>query len=180
MKRGIVRAGALLLLLFLGGFLWFALFPPSPAPAGTKTDAVVVLTGGPGRLSHGLAVLRAGDAKRLLVSGVDPKVKSPELAAKQHVPQSVFDCCVDLGQAAVDTRSNAGETAAWMRAHNYRSLRLVTSADHMRRATLELRMEVGDDVLIVPDPVAAERPTPALFREFLKYGLRRGATLFGR
>ena len=179
LRRALPRIAALLILIALAGFLWFALFPPSPAPPGTRTDAVVVLTGGPGRLARGLAVLAQGKARRLLVSGVDRQVKAPELAARAHAPMALFDCCVDLGHEAVDTRSNAGETRAWMDKHGYRSLRLVTSADHMRRAALELRAELGPRITVVPDPVAADRPTMALFREFLKYCVRRVTLLFG-
>lgn len=180
MTRSLPRLLAILLLALLGWFLWFALVPLRPALAGTKTDAVVVLTGGPGRLAHGLEVLQAGQAKRLLVSGVDPVVRPVELAAKTKATLALFECCVDLGKEAVDTRSNAAETAAWVRANRYRSLRLVTSADHMRRATLELRTELGGDAVIVPDPVASDPKASALAREFSKYALRRAAVLFGR
>ena len=180
MTRALPRLAALVLLAGVGWFLWFALALPKPAPAGTRTDAIVVLTGGPGRLAHGLALLRTGRARRLLVSGVDPSVRPVELAEKARAPSSLFDCCVDLGREAVDTRSNAAETAAWMRAHGYRSLRLVTSADHMRRAALELRTELGPDIAVIADPVASHPPTASLAREFSKYALRRAALLFVR
>ena len=45
---------------------------------GTPTDAVVVLTGGPLRVQAGLAVLEAGQARKLLVSGVHPSVEITE------------------------------------------------------------------------------------------------------
>ena len=67
-----------------------------------------------------------------------------------------------------------------MRAHGYRSLRLVTSADHMRRAALELRTELGPGVTIVADPVASHAPLDSLVREFAKYVLRRAALLTAR
>ncbi len=174
-----IRLLGLLVLGVLGWFLWFALAPPRPAPSNTRTDAIVVLTGGPGRLAHGLDMLRAGRAKRLLVSGVDPAVRPPELAAKAHASRALFDCCVDLGSEAVDTRSNAAETARWMRVHDYRSLRLVTSADHMPRAALELRTVMGPGIMVVADPVASKPPIGSLVREFMKYALRRGAVLVG-
>src|SRR3546814_1477416 len=61
----------------------------------------------------------------------------------------LFDCCVDLGREAVDTRSNADETVRWVNKRGYRSLRLVTSAWHMPRARLELAERLDDDVEIV-------------------------------
>lgn len=173
------RLLAFLVLALLGWFLWFAVMLPEPAPAETRTDAIVVLTGGPGRLARGLQLLRAGRAERMLVSGVDPSVRPVELAVQAKVPEQIFDCCIDLGREAVDTRSNASETAAWVHANRYRSVRLVTSAFHMRRARLELRAELGDDVVILADPVPFEAPAEGLVREFAKYAVRRAALLSG-
>ncbi|MBU0864395.1 MAG: YdcF family protein, partial [Alphaproteobacteria bacterium] len=63
----IKRLISLLFLAWVLGFAWFALLLPLPAPA-QKTDAIVVLTGGPGRIDRALERLEAGDAKRLLIS----------------------------------------------------------------------------------------------------------------
>ena len=131
------RLLALLLLLWVLGFAWFALLLPQAAPL-TKTDVVVVLTGGPNRIDRGLQVLEAGKADRMLISGVAREVRPGELAAEYNRPQKLFDCCVDLGFQAVDTRSNALETARWATIHKAKSIRLVTHDWHMRRARLEL------------------------------------------
>jgi hypothetical protein len=93
------------LLAWVLGFAWFALLLPQPAPM-VKTDAVVVLTGGANRIDRGLAVLKAGKAKRMLISGVDRDVKPPELAAQYADSAKLFECCIDLGFQSVDTRSN--------------------------------------------------------------------------
>ena len=49
----IKRLISLLFLAWVLGFAWFALLLPQPAPA-EKTDAIVVLTGGPGRIDRAL------------------------------------------------------------------------------------------------------------------------------
>ncbi|MGK9165525.1 YdcF family protein [Inquilinus limosus] len=103
-----------------------------------RTDAIVVLTGGSERLRAGLDLLARGVAERLLVSGVHRDVKLGELFALSPTDDSLR-CCVDLGYAANDTLGNAQEAAAWMRAHGFRSLRLVTSNYHMPRSMLEFR-----------------------------------------
>src|SRR3546814_9682640 len=108
-----------------------------------------VMTGGPRRVGRCVDLLRAGRAKRLLVSGVARTVRPHELALTVDAPPSLFECCVDLGREAVDTRSNADETAKWVKRRGYRSIRLVTSAWHMPRARLELSARLDDDVLIV-------------------------------
>ena len=98
----IKRLISLLFLAWVLGFAWFALLLPQPAPA-EKTDAIVVLTGGPGRIDRALERLEAGDAKRLLISGVAREVKPKELAAEYKRPQALFDCCIALGFEAEAT-----------------------------------------------------------------------------
>ena len=74
----------------------------------------------------------------MLVTGVDPEVTPDEFAAEFEVDEAQMDCCVTLGFKAVDTRSNATETAEWVEANGITSLRLVTTDWHMRRAAGEL------------------------------------------
>lgn len=168
------RLFLLLMLLALAWGAGFGLFLFAlGTPLGARhTDAVVVLTGGPGRIQRGLDALRGGDARRMLVSGVNPSVRPGELAAQFPGDRALFRCCVDLGREAVDTRSNAEETARWVRDHGYRSIRLVTSDWHMARARLELSHALGD-VEIAGDAVRSRPGYRMLWREYHKYLLRR-------
>ncbi|PVX28460.1 YdcF family protein [Sphingomonas pokkalii] len=174
------RLFLLVLLLALGWGAGFGVFLLSLGkPLGAhSTDAVVVLTGGPGRIQRGLNALRRQDARRMLVSGVNPDVRPRELAAQFSADGGLFRCCVDLGHEAVDTRSNADETARWVREHDYRSVRLVTSDWHMPRARLELA-HVLSGVTIVGDGVPSRPGWRMLLREYHKYLVRRGALLVG-
>jgi len=165
-------------LLWLLGFVVFATTLPSPARADQQTDAIVVLTGGPGRVQRGLAMLATGRAQRMLVSGVDRRVRPIDLAQAQHIPPALLDR-VDLGREAIDTRSNADETAAWLARHHYRSVRLVTTDWHMRRARFELKRTLAN-VEVLPDAVPSEPSLPGLLREYDKYLLRRAASLVGQ
>ncbi|TVV69640.1 YdcF family protein [Sphingomonas solaris] len=175
----IARAAAALLLLWALGFAWFAIDQPGPAPDAAVTDAIVVVTGGPGRVQRGLDLLAAGRAQRLLVSGADRRVRPLELAEVNHVSPALVVARVDLGHEAVDTRSNADETAGWLARHRFRSVRLVTTDWHMSRACFELRRIVGDRVTILPDAVRSEPGFTALFKEYHKYLLRRVAAPLG-
>lgn len=161
------RALALLFVLWFLGLVWFAMYLPGPADAG-KTDAVVVLTGGAGRFERGLETLTAGQARRMLVSGVDPTVRRSEFEVLRKVPAKISRCCIDLDKASVDTISNARETARWIKGRNYRSLRLVTSDWHMRRAKMELDHVVGPDVRVVGDAVRSNPSLTQLFKEYNK------------
>jgi uncharacterized SAM-binding protein YcdF (DUF218 family) len=172
------RIFAALLLGWCGGFLWFSLTLPAPAPLGFKTDAVVVLTGGKGRLKRGLAVIEAGSARRMLISGVDRNTTRKQLAAAAGVRKSRLGTS-DLGYEAVDTRSNAEETARWVAKNRFTSIRLVTSAGHMRRARLELSRVLPRGISVVSDAVAVEARAPSIAAEYSKYLLRRAALAMG-
>jgi uncharacterized SAM-binding protein YcdF (DUF218 family) len=169
------RLVAIAVLAWAAGFLWFSLTLPPPAPLATRTDAVVVLTGGAGRLARGLAVIEAGSARRMLVSGVDRATTRAELAAAARVRKARLNT-TDLGYEAVDTRSNAEETARWVARHRFRSIRLVTSAGHMRRARLELARVLPLDIAVLPDAVPVEPAAPGIATEYSKF-LLRGAAL---
>jgi uncharacterized SAM-binding protein YcdF (DUF218 family) len=171
------RILATLALLWALGFAVFAV--TLPGPGGEEvTDGIVVLTGGPGRVQRGVALLRRGKAKRMLVSGVDRRVRPVELAEAYGIPAALMTR-IDLGSSAVDTRSNASETARWIAAHHYGSIRLVTTDWHMRRARYELR-QVLRGVHVVRDGVPSEPALTTLLREYNKLLLRRAAGLAGR
>jgi uncharacterized SAM-binding protein YcdF (DUF218 family) len=174
----ILRFLALLLLGWVGGFVIFVLGQGQPADL-RATDAIVVLTGGPGRLTRGLALLEAGRAKRMFVSGVGRQVLPAELAYANNAPEQLFACCVDLGHEAVDTRSNGPEVAHWVKRHGYRSVRLITTDWHMPRARFELSRSLDPSVQVVPDAVRSNPAINALISEYNKYLLRRVAVVFG-
>jgi len=165
----------LLLAAWLTGLLWFSLTLPDPVPvavATTRTDGLIVLTGGRGRLDVGFRLLAAGRASRLLVSGVHPATRLADLAVDSGLPQRLLDCCVDLGRQAGDTIGNAVEGAAWARRNRLTSVRLITSDDHMRRALFELQAR-APRLRIVPHPVASTHALPRLAVEFTKTVWRR-------
>jgi uncharacterized SAM-binding protein YcdF (DUF218 family) len=165
----LARIGALAGLLWIGGFILFVLNLPGPAASGTRTDGVAVLTGGPGRIARGVAVLKAGLAQRLMVSGVHPSVKPAEIGAAAGIPARLNACCVDLGFEADSTRSNAEEVSAWAAKHGFKTIRLVTASYHMPRARAELEARVPADVTIVADAVPASLPPWAMLVEYAKF-----------
>jgi uncharacterized SAM-binding protein YcdF (DUF218 family) len=138
---------------WFAGFLWFvATLPDRVTDETTRTDAIVVLTGGSERLGTGIALLQNGMAGRLFISGVHRGVDVPEiLKATRTAPPHLAGAIV-LGYAADDTVGNATETAQWAGREHVSSLRLVTGAYHMPRSLIEFRRALPD-VAIVPHPV---------------------------
>ena len=174
------RVLGVILLLWVLGFAIFMLSIGKPLE-GRSTDAVVVLTGGPGRIDRGLELLRQGKASHMLISGVAREVRPHELAVEYKIEPRLMSCCIDLGHEAVDTKSNAQETALWVRAHHYRTVRLVTADWHMPRAQLELAHQLGKDVELVGDAVRGSNGPRfvTLLIEYHKYLVRSVALMLG-
>jgi len=188
--RYIVPPVVLLFVLWLIGLIWFAaMLPHQVADPKGETDAIVVLTGGSGRLSQGLDLLSEKQARKLFVSGVYRGLDVTQLLRSGQQSPDEFQCCVTLGYEADDTEGNATETAAWMKAQKFKSLRLVTANYHMPRSMIEFRHAMPD-IEIVPHPVFPETfkqddwwlwPGSAalLAREYSKYLIALVRTGFG-
>ena len=174
----IARILSIPLLLYVLGYVLFVVFLPDAAD-DRRSEAVVVLTGGPGRIPRGLDLVERGVARRMFVSGVDPLVRRSELAAATRADPKLFACCVELGREAVDTRSNAEESAAWIHRKGYKSVRLVTTDWHMPRARFELGRLLNPDVELFSDAIESRPRFITLFKEYNKYLLRRAAVLAG-
>lgn len=153
MKR--LAAVALVLgAIWAAGLLWFAQhLPRHIADRDTRTDAIVVLTGGSLRIQEGVALLRARLAPKLFISGVARGVELGPLLQQDNVEATDLPCCIELGYAALDTPGNAREIASWLAARNIASIRLVTATYHMPRSMMELRAALPAAIRIVAHPV---------------------------
>jgi uncharacterized SAM-binding protein YcdF (DUF218 family) len=148
-----IGAATLSAVAWFSGLLWFTGVVLHSEPAEEKaTDAIVVLTGGSGRLDAGLTLLANGKAEKLFVSGVYRGVDVAALLRLSRRAPQELECCIALGYSADDTRGNAVETATWMTEEGYRSLRLVTANYHMPRSLLEFQRSMPS-VDVVPHPV---------------------------
>jgi uncharacterized SAM-binding protein YcdF (DUF218 family) len=150
-----------LALLWLAGMVRFAdSIPLSVEEPGRRTDVIVVLTGGSGRLDEGLNLLQQNMAERLFISGVYQGVDVKTLFSMfQHNPQEL-ETRIGIG-TAVNTTGNATETEVWIGAGGYKSLRLVTASYHMPRSLLEFHHAMpGIDIVahpVFPKHVKVER-----------------------
>jgi uncharacterized SAM-binding protein YcdF (DUF218 family) len=142
--------------LWVAGLIWFATAPLVEDHRAEATDAIVVLTGGSLRLNSGIALLREGKGRRLFVSGVNHQVDLEDLLHISGGDPSLANCCVVLGYEADDTLGNARETAQWIRAQGFHSLRLVTAWYHMPRSLLEFNRAMPE-IEVVAHPVFPEQ-----------------------
>lgn len=114
-----------------------------------QADCAIVVTGGPGRVREGLDLLYRGAVKKLIVSGVHPKVEWREI-----LPQWVFygglrEDDVVLERRSTTTYGNAIQSLPLVEALHCRSVALVTSTLHMHRAYQTFRGVFPTDFPIV-------------------------------
>jgi uncharacterized SAM-binding protein YcdF (DUF218 family) len=174
---------------FFGGFALFAthigalVAPADPEPA----DAIIVLTGGQSRIDAALDLLKSGKGRRLLISGVNPTASREALRVATGADTALFECCVDIDNAALDTIGNAEESAKWVEQHAYGSVILVTNNYHMPRSLLEMH-RLLQKARLEPYPVVNSRldhggwlakpdAMRVLFTEYLKYLAALGRSL---
>lgn len=128
--------------------------PKSVEDVSTRTNAIVVLTGGSQRLSVGFTLMANGMADRLFISGVYRGVEVKQLLDIAERSKEGASWKIEIGDAD-DTIGNAEETADWAKKAGIQSLRLVTAAYHMPRSLLELRHRLPKTT-IIPHPVFTE------------------------
>jgi uncharacterized SAM-binding protein YcdF (DUF218 family) len=157
-RHGWIVAIGVVAIAWLAGLVWFVGLVPHDAESDSAgTDAIVVLTGGSQRVENGLRLLAEGKAKKLFVSGVYHGTDVKALLRASNQQPKWLTCCIELGHEADNTHGNAAETAAWMRAEHFTSLRLVTASYHMPRSLLEFSRAMPD-IRIVPNPVFPTDP----------------------
>lgn len=143
--------------LWFYGFLVFVYsIPHIPTDTSTPTDAIVVWTGGPCRITTGVELLAQGLSNKLFVSGVE--TSKPTLLGLQcgsYLSRQALEPLQDkiyLGHSALSTLGNAIETSAWVRKNQIRSVRLVTTPVHMPRSLSEFQAEMPH-IDVIPHPV---------------------------
>ncbi len=169
-----------LLTMWFAGFAFYVYtIPTQDHSPETKTDAVIVLTGGSKRLAAGFKLLDQHKADKLFISGVDRSVKANELLDLYASPQNNHIHNIELGKNAFNTISNAQETKAWIIKNNIMSIRLVTANYHMPRSLFEFK-RIMSNIKIIPHPVISDnvniaewwhskRTALLLFKEYNKY-----------
>ena len=103
-----IKLVVLAAILLVGGFGYFIWrLPDQEIKLDRNADGIVVLTGGDSRVSDALALLAAGRANRLLISGVYTGTTTSDIARQVVDYNRLLACCVDLDYSAYNTLGNA-------------------------------------------------------------------------
>ena len=146
-----------------------------------KADAIIVLTGGKGRVEEGVRLFRESRAKFLFFVGVDPSVRKSDLyRPKPGDPPSEN---VILEKSSRNTLENSIFGRDLIVGNGIHSVLLITSRYHLKRASILFRNSLPKDITIIPHPVDSVNLKESwwshggsfqlLFREFYKYCLLR-------
>lgn len=148
-----------------------------------SADAIVVLTGGKNRVQEGLLLLRSGRARFLILSGASGSAGLDAIFPRQLTPGERGK--IVLERHSTSTYENAVEVGKLIKEGGLKSIILVTSVYHMKRAAFIFRRVLPSGVSILPHAVHsqnfdenrwwASKSIGKLFVEFVKlqwYGAR--------
>lgn len=173
----LLAASAVTIAVITGFFIYAAVILVWNKPNTDKVsaDAIIVPTGGRGRIESGMTLLLDNAAPRLLISGARENVTFSDIVTTIDMSESQKNaisnhCCIDIDYIAQTTETNAIESAKWVKKHDIKSILLVTSSSHMPRAYLQYSNALPNDVTITPFPVRTyPRSNLVMSRDFWLY-----------
>ena len=132
-----------------------------PPDTFARTDAIVSLAGGAGRLGKGLDLLEAGKADVLLLSGTGKGAGLAEIYPGRDLSRLDKSVVILLESRSTSTYENAIEAWAVLASRGeVNEIVLLTSNYHMLRAEYVFRKVFPADVKIHVHPVPAENVAP--------------------
>jgi len=135
-----IVSGMLVLFLVAGLTVFFGLgYYLSPQSKLAKSDVIVAISGGEtsSRADEAVALYKSGWAPRIIFSGAAQDTSGPSNARAmmtEAVAAGVPAAAIQLDEKSADTRENAANVRSLAEAAGYRSMILVTSPYHQRRA----------------------------------------------
>lgn len=128
-----------------------------------SADCGVVLTGGPGRVREGFALLENGSIKKLIISGVNSQSQLRDIFPLLSFYTHVNESDVLLEKKSQTTYGNAQQSLALIEALQCRDIVLITSKLHMYRSSKTFKATVPDSVDIRLFPVVSGSVNASFF-----------------
>jgi uncharacterized SAM-binding protein YcdF (DUF218 family) len=143
--------------------VWWTAAPLGISDPPRHADAIVVFAGGvgestkagggtPERLTKAIDLYKAGDASYLIFSsGYVYSFLEAQYMRAQAIGQGVPPSAIVLEERSINTYQNVAYVNDILRDHHWRTILLVSSPYHMRRATLVWR-KVAPEVTVIHTP----------------------------
>jgi uncharacterized SAM-binding protein YcdF (DUF218 family)/glycosyltransferase involved in cell wall biosynthesis len=159
----VIAIAAVCLIVFYTNAVWRVAAPLRMSSMPMHADAIVVFAGGvgengkagggmPERLNEAVELYRAGYAPYIVISsGYVYSFKEAESMRDLAVQQGVPSSAIVLEQRATNTHENVVFTDEILRDHKSKSILLVSSPYHMRRATMVWH-KLAPDITVTPTP----------------------------
>lgn len=135
----------------------------SEAPGGncSKVDAIIAVSGGDttARTSEAIALYHREWSDKLVFSGAAYDKTGPSNAAAMRdiaIKAGVPEGDIIIEERSETTKQNAEQTSDILQDMNVKSVILVTSGYHQRRAGLEFQQRLGAGIEIINHPVRAD------------------------
>lgn len=157
-KRKRIRksVAGLILLLAGGAAIPHILARGVAAPSGNAADAVLVLTGGEGRIAEGYRAWKEGKGRDLFILGAGREAKLASiLPGGTEVPPSDL-ARIHIEEWSENTLENAISAKSVVISRGYRKVILVTSDYHVPRAHFTLRTILPSSVSITAISVKSD------------------------
>ncbi|MDB5183896.1 MAG: exported protein of unknown function [Candidatus Saccharibacteria bacterium] len=134
---------------------------PSTKDDCQAVDAIVAISGGDtsARTAQAIDLYKHQWAQLLVFSGAAQDTSGPsnaEAMKRQAIAAGVPEADVLLDETSQTTKQNASNAIALFTQHDIRSVILVTSAYHQRRAGLEFGQRAGSAIKIINHPVRTD------------------------
>ena len=125
-------------------------------------DCAIVLTGGPGRVSEGFALLAQKQVRKLIISGVFPQAQLREIFPQWPYYGQLREKDVVLEKRSRTTYGNAQQSLPLVEALHCRDLVLITTTLHMPRAIKTFRAAYPKDFPIYQRSILRSSYRPSL------------------
>lgn len=134
---------------------------PSEQTDCTRVDAIVAISGGDtsARTAQAIALYKNDWADLLIFSGAAQDKTGPsnaEAMKRQALAAGIPESVIEIEETSENTQQNAVNTTDLFQSKDIKSVILVTSAYHQRRAGLEFGQRAGTTIKIVNHPVASD------------------------
>ncbi|HEY2003671.1 MAG TPA: YdcF family protein [Candidatus Saccharimonadia bacterium] len=144
----------LVMAVLASGFFFGVGYYLSPQSPLAKSDAIVAISGGDteARTAEAVSLYEAGWAPHLIFSGAAADASGPSNArvmATDAESAGVPKSAIQLDEVSANTEQNAADVATIIHNQDYRSIILVTSPYHQRRAYTVFRRALGSTFTII-------------------------------